>query len=47
MKTFEEIIKQEPVFLHNWKHKNDVIADFEGLSITNDEYEATIYHLSI
>lgn len=40
MKDLKEIIKQEPVYLHNWKHKVDVIGDFEDIFITYDEYIA-------
>jgi hypothetical protein len=29
MKTFEEIIAQEPVFLHDWSNKEGVRDDFE------------------
>ena len=32
MKTLEQILKQEPVYLHNWKEKIDMIGDFEDLS---------------
>lgn len=29
MKTLSEILKQKPIFLHDWKDKNDLIEDFE------------------
>lgn len=41
MKTLDEIIKQEPVFVNDWSHKVDVIGDFENIYMTNKEYEAT------
>jgi hypothetical protein len=41
LKTFEEIINQEPVYLNNWNDKIDVISDFEDVYITKEEYEAT------
>ena len=41
MKTFDEIIKQEPKFLNIWTHKVDVIGDFEDVYLTNKEYIAT------
>lgn len=31
MKTLKEIIKQKPVYLHDWSGKIDVIYDFEDL----------------
>src|SRR5690625_4483265 len=27
--------------MNDWSHKNDVIGDFEGIYMTNEEYEAT------
>lgn len=38
MKSFEEIIKQNPVFLHNWSEKIDVIGDFKNIYATGKEY---------
>lgn len=38
MKTVEEIVKQTPVFLHNWTEKIDVIADFDDIYMTGKEY---------
>ena len=40
MKTLEEILKQEPVYLNEWKSKVDVISDFDEVYITTDEYNA-------
>lgn len=40
MKTLDEIIKQEPVFLNIWTHKVDVIGDFEGIYLTYKDYVA-------
>ena len=42
MKTLNAILKQEPVFLHNWKEKIDVIGDFEGINLTAEEYKAQV-----
>ena len=41
MKTLAEILAQEPVYLHDWNNKFDVVADFEGIFISREEYEAT------
>lgn len=38
MKTYNEIINQEPVYLHNWSEKIDLIGDFESIYMTGDEY---------
>jgi hypothetical protein len=38
MKTIQEITNQEPVYLLGWKHKVDVIGDFEDIYLTYDEY---------
>jgi hypothetical protein len=40
MKTLSEILKQEPVFLHNWKTKVDLISDFDNIYLSEDEYSA-------
>ena len=40
MKTLEQILKQKPVYLHNWKEKIDMIGDFEDLYMTGEEYRA-------
>ena len=37
MKTLEQILKQEPVYLHNWKEKIDMIGDFEDLYMTAEK----------
>lgn len=38
MKALKEIIKQEPIFLNNWRHEVDVIGDFEDINMTYSEY---------
>ena len=42
MKTFEEILKQEPIYLHDWTEgkKIALISDFEDIYMTKEEYEA-------
>jgi hypothetical protein len=40
MKTIEQIIKQKPVYLNDWKDKFSLIADFNCIYITKAEYEA-------
>lgn len=42
MKTLSEIIKQEPVYLNDWKDQGrfGVISDFEDVYIDKSEYEA-------
>ena len=40
MKQLEEITKQQPVFLHNFKSELDVISEFEGVSMSESEYNA-------
>ena len=40
MKTIEQIIKQKPVYLKEWKDKFNLIADFECIYLTKAEYEA-------
>lgn len=42
MKTLNEILKQGPVFLHNWTEKIDVIGDFEDIYLTGKEYKAEV-----
>lgn len=42
MKTLNEILKQKPIFLHNWSEKIDVISDFEDIYLTGKEYRAEI-----
>lgn len=43
MKTLNELLKQEPVFLNDWAEskKIGVLSDFEDVYITKEEYEAT------
>ncbi len=36
MKNLETILKQEPVYLHQWKTKIDVISDFEDIYSGNE-----------
>lgn len=40
MKTLDEILKQQPVYLHNWKERIDVISDFEDIYMSAEEYKA-------
>ena len=40
MKKLEDILKQEPVFLHNWKNKIDMISDFEDIYMYSNDYYA-------
>jgi len=40
MKSLQEILKQEPVYLNNWKTKIDVISDFEDIYLSDAEYNA-------
>lgn len=42
MKSFEEILTQEPVYLHEWKCKIDLIGDFEDIYISGNEYNAIV-----
>jgi hypothetical protein len=42
MKTLNEILKQQPVFLHNWKGKMDLIGDFENVFLKESEYNAEV-----
>lgn len=39
MKPLEAILKQKPVFLHNWSNKFEVIRDFEGIFDSDDELQ--------
>ena len=41
MKALEEIIKQQPMYLNDWKGKIDVIGDFENIYLTQADYEAS------
>jgi len=40
MKTLKQILKQEPIYLHNWKEKIDVIGNFEDIHMTDEDYKA-------
>ena len=40
MKTLEQILKNEPIFLHNWKSKIDMIGDFDNIYMTEEDYKA-------
>lgn len=40
MLSFEEIIKQEPVYISDWDSKFGLVSDFEGINISLREYEA-------
>lgn len=40
MKTLLEIIKQQPIYLHNWKSKIDVISDFDNIYMSDAEFHA-------
>lgn len=40
VKAYEEIVNQEPIFMNDWNGKIGVIADFEEIYITKEEYEA-------
>lgn len=44
MKTLQEILKQEPVYLHNWAEdkKFGLIADFEDVYITKKDYDSMV-----
>ncbi len=40
MKTLQEIIKQNPIYLNDWESKVDVISDFNGMYMSDSEYNA-------
>lgn len=40
MKTLEQILKNEPIFLHNWKSKIDMIGDFDDIYMTEEDYKS-------
>jgi len=42
MKKLEEILRQKPVYLHNWNEKIDMIGDFEDIYMTSEEYNSDI-----
>ena len=43
MTQLEEILNQDPVYLHDWRYseKIGVISDFEGIDISKKEFDAT------
>lgn len=40
MKNINEILNQEPVYLNDWSDRFGVIADFEEVYMTKEEFEA-------
>lgn len=40
MKDIIVILKQNPIYLNDWKHKVDVMGDFEDIYLTYEEYIA-------
>jgi hypothetical protein len=46
VKDIKDLLSQTPVYLHNWTEKMDVIANFENIYITSEEYkmEKSPYH---
>lgn len=38
MKTLEQILKQEPVYLNDWNNKIDMIGDFEEIYMNSKDY---------
>lgn len=42
MKKLNKILKQEPIFLHNWENKIDVISDFDDIYMSSKEYNAKV-----
>lgn len=40
MKTIQELNNQQPVYLNGFKSKFDIIANFEDIFITEEEYNA-------
>ena len=40
MKTLKQILKTEPIFLHNWRSKIDIIGDFDDIYMTEADYKA-------
>lgn len=42
MKALEEILKQEPIYLNDWESKIDVISDFNGMYMSDSEYNPEI-----
>ena len=40
MKKIEEILNQQPVYLHDWTDKVDLVGDFEQIYMNKQEYES-------
>ncbi len=40
MKTIQQIAAQVPVFLHNWKNKFQLVADFEQIYMSESDFNA-------
>ena len=40
MRTIEELLSQQPVFLNDWSGKIDVISDFDNIYMSEKEYLA-------
>ena len=38
MKSLEQILKQEPVYLNDWSNKIDIIGDFEEIHMNSRDY---------
>lgn len=41
MKTLQDLLNQDPVYLHDFTNKFDVISNFENVLMTQEEYEAS------
>ncbi|WP_308636125.1 hypothetical protein [Paenibacillus silvisoli] len=41
MKSMQEIINQEAVYMNDWTDKFGLISDFDEIHMTKEEYEAT------
>jgi hypothetical protein len=39
LKTLEQILSQDPVYLNDWSARIDVIGDFEEIHLNQEEYE--------
>lgn len=42
MKDLETILKQEPIYLHSWEDKIDLISDFDDIYMPSKDYKAEI-----
>ena len=40
MKNIDQIINSEPIYLHNWNEKIDMIGDFENIYMSGEEYRS-------